>query len=221
MDTTDEALTSTPKNVGSRDEEVAPTSPPTVSSSETSYTCTTDATTQEASLPLSPSSADIISPPISNASSLPSPPSSQFSAPQPETPPQQENGGSPASAPAQLPTGSSFRSPTSSPTSPPQQVTTSEPPKTAAMTKIKVHLQAVGSAPILRKSKFAVGADENVAVISQFLRKLLKLDHNAPLFVYCNSAFVPSPDQKIRDLFQCFGRSNELQLNYSIQEAWG
>jgi len=67
---------------------------------------------------------------------------------------------------------------------------------------LQVHLQAVGSAPILRKSKFAVGADENVAVISQFLRKLLKLDHNAPLFVYCNSAFVPSPDQKIRDLFQ-------------------
>mmetsp|Transcript_65296 Transcript_65296/g.112295 ORF Transcript_65296/g.112295 Transcript_65296/m.112295 type:complete len:198 (-) Transcript_65296:686-1279(-) len=163
MDTTDEALTSTPKNVGSRDEEVAPTSPPTVSSSETSYTCTTDATTQEASLPLSPSSADIISPPISNASSLPSPPSSQFSAPQPETPPQQENGGSPASAPAQLPTGSSFRSPTSSPTSPPQQVTTSEPPKTAAMTKIKVGVVATRTLfyqPLLFSTSFCGSCPE-------------------------------------------------------------
>lgn len=42
-----------------------------------------------------------------------------------------------------------------------------------------------------------------------------------PLFVYVNGAFCPSPVQSVADLFRCFGRNNELQLNYSTQEAWG
>ncbi len=41
-----------------------------------------------------------------------------------------------------------------------------------------------------------------VQIISQFLRKQLKLDQAAPLFIYVNSAFVPSPDQTISDLFE-------------------
>ena len=48
---------------------------------------------------------------------------------------------------------------------------------------------------------------ERFAVLPQFLRKQLKL--NAPnddahpnLFVYCNSAFCPSPDQTIWDIYE-------------------
>lgn len=77
------------------------------------------------------------------------------------------------------------------------QTTTPLPP-----VKIKVHFQAVGSAPILRKTKFAIGANEKFAVIPIFLRKHLQLDEHAPLFVYCNSAFCPNLDQRISDLFE-------------------
>lgn len=82
-----------------------------------------------------------------------------------------------------------------------EETTTPTSTTAAVNTKIKVHFQAVGSAPILRKAKFAIGANEKFAVIPIFLRKHLKLDDHAPLFVYCNSAFCPNLDQRISDLF--------------------
>ena len=87
--------------------------------------------------------------------------------------------------------------------------------------KIPIIFQNVGNAPILAKNKFAVGGDKLFADIILSLRKMLKIEQSVPLFVYVNSAFVPSPSQSVADLFQCFGRANQLVLNYSIQEAWG
>lgn len=101
--------------------------------------------------------------------------------------------------------------------------------------KIKVHLVAVGSAPILKKSKFLMNADDRFAVAIAFLRKVLKLSSSSntssvsnttgmkasSLFLYVNAAFVPSPDERIGDLFDCFGSRGELVIHYSLQEAWG
>ncbi|KAL3768760.1 hypothetical protein ACHAWU_006861 [Discostella pseudostelligera] len=101
--------------------------------------------------------------------------------------------------------------------------------------KIKVHLVAVGSAPILKKSKFLMNADDRFAVAIAFLRKVLKLSSSSTtssvsnttgmkassLFLYVNAAFVPSPDERIGDLFDCFGSRGELVIHYSLQEAWG
>mmetsp|Transcript_14850 Transcript_14850/g.35734 ORF Transcript_14850/g.35734 Transcript_14850/m.35734 type:complete len:174 (-) Transcript_14850:215-736(-) len=86
--------------------------------------------------------------------------------------------------------------------------------------KIKVHLVAVGSAPILKKSKFLMNADDRFAVAIAFLRKILKLPSGS-LFLYVNAAFVPSPDERMGDLFDCFGIREELVIHYSLQEAWG
>mmetsp|Transcript_7215 Transcript_7215/g.12746 ORF Transcript_7215/g.12746 Transcript_7215/m.12746 type:complete len:188 (+) Transcript_7215:255-818(+) len=104
--------------------------------------------------------------------------------------------------------------------------------------KIKVHLVAVGSAPILKKSKFLMNADDRFAVAIAFLRKVLKRSsssnaasagggaaavtaNGSSLFLYVNAAFVPSPDERIGDLFDCFGTRGELVVHYSLQEAWG
>mmetsp|Transcript_4240 Transcript_4240/g.9622 ORF Transcript_4240/g.9622 Transcript_4240/m.9622 type:complete len:177 (-) Transcript_4240:395-925(-) len=95
--------------------------------------------------------------------------------------------------------------------------------------KIKVHLVAVGSAPILKKSKFLMNADDRFAVAIAFLRKVLKLSSSgttstasiSSLFLYVNAAFVPSPDERMGDLFDCFGSRGELVIHYSLQEAWG
>lgn len=100
--------------------------------------------------------------------------------------------------------------------------------------KIKVHLVAVGRAPILKKSKFLMNADDRFAVAIAFLRKVLKLSSSSAttsnnttgikassLFLYVNAAFVPSPDERIGDLFDCFGSRGELVIHYSLQEAWG
>ena len=93
--------------------------------------------------------------------------------------------------------------------------------------KIKVHLVAVGSAPILKKSKFLMNANDQFGVANTFLRKLLKMQISAAapssssLFLYINAAFVPSPDERIGDLYDCFGIRGELVIHYSLQEAWG
>lgn len=93
--------------------------------------------------------------------------------------------------------------------------------------KIKVHMVAVGSAPILKKAKFLMNADDRFAVAISFLRRVLKLSSRAgagaasSLFLYVNAAFVPSPDERLGDLFDCFGTRGELVVHYSLQEAWG
>jgi ubiquitin-like protein ATG12 len=80
---------------------------------------------------------------------------------------------------------------------------------------------ATGSAPILKKTKFQIQADQRFASVVGFLRKTLKLPEGASLFLYCHSAFVPSPDQNLGDLRDCFAIRDELVIHYSLQEAWG
>lgn len=86
--------------------------------------------------------------------------------------------------------------------------------------KVKVHFVAVGSAPIMKKTKFQIGADQRFAAVTSFLRKMLKLKGSS-LFLYCNSAFVPAPDELVGDLNDCFSVRGELVIHYSLQEAWG
>mmetsp|Transcript_7977 Transcript_7977/g.16788 ORF Transcript_7977/g.16788 Transcript_7977/m.16788 type:complete len:119 (-) Transcript_7977:741-1097(-) len=97
----------------------------------------------------------------------------------------------------------------------------------AATDKVKVHFVAVGSAPILKRSKFQIGADQPFAAVMNFLRKLLKLNNKndsnkaSALFLYVQSAFVPSPEENVGDLRNAFAVRDELVVHYSIQEAWG
>lgn len=90
-----------------------------------------------------------------------------------------------------------------------------------APAKVKVHFVATGSAPILKKTKFHINAAERFVSVSGFLRKMLKLECGQSLFLYCNSAFVPSPDELLQDLNDSFSVRDELVLHYSLQEAWG
>mmetsp|Transcript_13948 Transcript_13948/g.17559 ORF Transcript_13948/g.17559 Transcript_13948/m.17559 type:complete len:121 (-) Transcript_13948:128-490(-) len=108
--------------------------------------------------------------------------------------------------------------PPSTPTSAAATTTTTT---TTPMTKIRVHFVAVGSAPLMKKKKFQIGAHEQFAAVTAFLRRILKLNDGESLFLYVNSAFVPSPDERIADLHDCFNVRGELVINYSLQEAWG
>lgn len=93
---------------------------------------------------------------------------------------------------------------------------------TAAEDKVKVHFVAVGSAPIMKKTKFLIGASQRFSSVTAFLRKMLKLaGGGSSLFLYCNSAFVPGPDELVGDLRDCFHVGGELIIHYSLQEAWG
>jgi ubiquitin-like protein ATG12 len=93
--------------------------------------------------------------------------------------------------------------------------------ETVEVTKFKVHFVPTGSAPILKKSKFQFPGDQQFISLTLSLRKMLKLDSSQSLFIYCNSAFIPSPDESLRDLHESFALRDELILNYCLQEAWG
>lgn len=87
--------------------------------------------------------------------------------------------------------------------------------------KVKVHFVAVGSAPLMKKTKFQISSEQRFVSVLGFLRKMLKISSSSSLFLYVNSAFVPSPDELVGDLNDCFALRGELIIHYSIQEAWG
>jgi ubiquitin-like protein ATG12 len=89
--------------------------------------------------------------------------------------------------------------------------------------KVKVHFQAVGSAPLMKKSKFQIAANQRFSSVHVFLRKMLKIQDQpqSNLFLYCQSAFVPGPESLLGELRDCFAIRGELVIHYSLQEAWG
>ncbi|CAN0067711.1 unnamed protein product [Scytosiphon promiscuus] len=86
--------------------------------------------------------------------------------------------------------------------------------------KVKVHFKPIANAPILRKSKFQVNATWTCFELESSLRNMLQISDATPLFLYCSSAFEPSPDQSLSDLYKCFHVNKELLISYSITEAW-
>jgi len=89
--------------------------------------------------------------------------------------------------------------------------------------KVKVHFVAVGSAPILKKTKFLISSQQRFVSVTAFLRKMLRLDapdssnKGSSLFLYCNSAFLPGPEELVGDLRDCFQIRGELVIHYSFQ----
>lgn len=90
-----------------------------------------------------------------------------------------------------------------------------------AVASVKVQLKAVGSAPILRKSKFRINASDTFSTLSAFLRRHLELPESAALFLYVTGSFSPAPTQIIGEIFASFGVEGELVIMYSLTPAYG
>jgi len=87
--------------------------------------------------------------------------------------------------------------------------------------KTKVHLIAVGSAPLLKKSKFLLPSTSTFGTLQTRLRKMLQLGEDASLYLYVQQSFVPSEEDWIGDLDDLYSTRDELQIHYSLLEAWG
>eukprot|EP00979_Chaetoceros_neogracilis_P008953 scaffold2012_cov181-Chaetoceros_neogracile.AAC.2 len=88
--------------------------------------------------------------------------------------------------------------------------------------KTKVHLIAVGSAPLLKKSKFLLPTTSTFGTLQTRLRKMLSLGEDASLYLYVQQSFVPSEEDWIGDLDDLYSSTrDELQIHYSLLEAWG
>ncbi|XP_063900462.1 uncharacterized protein LOC135120035 [Zophobas morio] len=88
-------------------------------------------------------------------------------------------------------------------------------------TKVIIRFRAVGDAPILKKIKYKVTAEDDFKTIIIFLRSLLKCSSSETLFLYINQAFSPSPDEPIKNLFEMFAKDNKLDIFYCKSPAWG
>ena len=87
--------------------------------------------------------------------------------------------------------------------------------------KVKIHFIAVGSAPLMKKSKFQIPGKEPFGSLQLKMRKMLQLTDSSQLFLYLHQSFVPSPEDLVGDLGDLFCVRGELKIHYSLQEAWG
>ncbi|RKP35463.1 ubiquitin-like protein Atg12, partial [Dimargaris cristalligena] len=86
---------------------------------------------------------------------------------------------------------------------------------------VVIRFRAIGNAPILKRSFFKISTTNKFQLVIQFLRKELNYKASDPLFVYISSAFSPSPDESVENLFRCFKTDGQLIVNYCTTAAWG
>ncbi|GLV35112.1 Autophagy-related 12 [Carabus blaptoides fortunei] len=82
--------------------------------------------------------------------------------------------------------------------------------------KVDILLKPTGNAPIMKKKKWAVDADKQIGWIMEFIKKYLKLESEEKLFLYVNQTFAPSPDQTVRNLYNCYSTEEKCCLNSHI-----
>lgn len=90
-----------------------------------------------------------------------------------------------------------------------------------AVLSVDILLKPTGNAPIMKKKKWAVDADKPISWIMEFIKKYLKLEPDEHLFLYVNQSFAPSPDQTVKNLYECYSTEGKLVLHYCKSQAWG
>lgn len=92
----------------------------------------------------------------------------------------------------------------------------------AKKNKVDILFKATGNAPIMKRRRWVVDNEKTVGWIISFLKtKVLHLGPSESLFLYVNQSFAPSPDQVVRNLYECFGTDGKLILHYCKTQAWG
>lgn len=112
------------------------------------------------------------------------------------------------------------------------------------MHPVDILLNATGNVPIMKKRKWTVDQEKQLSWVIRFIHKYLKLEPEEKLvrvdaqsecqvhsliahysydfqFLYVNQTFAPSPDQTIKNLYECYGTNGKLILYYCKSQAWG
>jgi ubiquitin-like protein ATG12 len=87
--------------------------------------------------------------------------------------------------------------------------------------KVCVEFRNAGDAPRLKTSTFRVSRSTLVLELHHRLSSLLKLPSDESLFLFVGTAFKPSLDESIGQLYDCFAVHDMLTLYYCYKEAWG
>uniref|UniRef100_A0A5K3ESN1 Ubiquitin-like protein ATG12 n=1 Tax=Mesocestoides corti TaxID=53468 RepID=A0A5K3ESN1_MESCO len=87
--------------------------------------------------------------------------------------------------------------------------------------KVDVLFKAVGDAPRMKKSRWAIKRNDTVINLTIFLRRYLGLGQSQDnLFIYVASSFAPPLDTEIGTLFDSFSADGTLILQYCKTQAW-
>jgi len=86
---------------------------------------------------------------------------------------------------------------------------------------VDILLNATGNVPIMKTRKWAVDQEKPISWVIRFIHQFLKLEPEEKLFLYVNQTFAPSPDQIIKNLYECYGTNGKLVLYYCKSQAWG
>lgn len=68
--------------------------------------------------------------------------------------------------------------------------------------KITIRLRSIGSAPMLKQQVYRISSEQKFSSLVKFIRRQLKVPANESIFCYINSAFAPSLDETIGNLYQ-------------------
>ncbi|KAG6095218.1 Ubiquitin-like protein [Claviceps sp. LM220 group G6] len=88
--------------------------------------------------------------------------------------------------------------------------------------KVVVRFKPVGSAPSLAQELCKITATRKFEEVVRYLRRKLKCGDSESVFLYVNSAFAPSLDEVVGNLYQCFKNGqDQLVVAYSMTPAFG
>ncbi|XP_065826618.1 ubiquitin-like protein ATG12 [Oscarella lobularis] len=87
--------------------------------------------------------------------------------------------------------------------------------------KVTVLLRPAADAPILKQKKYNVNRDKTAAWICSFLQRRIQCRQDEQVYLYVAQSFVPTPDQTVGNMYECFGSDGKLVLHYCKSQAWG
>ncbi|KAF2020796.1 APG12-domain-containing protein [Aaosphaeria arxii CBS 175.79] len=89
------------------------------------------------------------------------------------------------------------------------------------VTKVKIRLHPIGSAPHLKQRVFNLSANQRFETIVKFLRRRLEAKDHESVYCYIGSVFSPALDEGVGNLWNCFKTNDELVVGYALSPAFG
>eukprot|EP00792_Barthelona_sp_PAP020_P010644 TRINITY_DN4196_c0_g1_i1.p1 TRINITY_DN4196_c0_g1~~TRINITY_DN4196_c0_g1_i1.p1 ORF type:complete len:107 (-),score=27.27 TRINITY_DN4196_c0_g1_i1:185-505(-) len=89
--------------------------------------------------------------------------------------------------------------------------------------KVRVHLNAVGSTPIYPKNKFNMDKNHTINDLYQKLKPSFQKhieESGKNLFLYVSDIFEPNKNERIGNLFMCYHEHGVLYINYSLGKMY-
>ncbi|KAF2690003.1 ubiquitin-like protein ATG12 [Lentithecium fluviatile CBS 122367] len=87
--------------------------------------------------------------------------------------------------------------------------------------KVKIRLQAIGSAPQLKTRLFYAATDRRFEAIIVYIRKKLGVKPHESVFCYIGNVFAPGLDEGVGNLWRCFKQGDELVVGYAMSPSFG